>query len=140
MRLEAGTTIQDSTIRASRAPAEEACAGSDTAEVVRTFEPASQRDWCELVRDIVAAANSRGGTILVHGRSNPWNSGVEPHAVKSLERDALISRIREFTGSAFSNIVGHPVDRQDVHAMRIAVGPALLPIGFVKSGSYLESG
>jgi hypothetical protein len=140
MRLEAGTTIQDSVLRAARAPAAEVRGGAAAVEVVRTFDPASQRDWCELVRDVVAAANSGGGTILVHGRPHPWNPASESHAVKSLDKDALILRIHEFTGSSFTNVVAHPVDRPDVHAVRIAVGPALLPIGFVKSGSYLEPG
>lgn len=139
MRLEAGTTIEDAVLRGSRAPAVEMCGGSDAVEIVRTFDPASQRDWCELVRDVVAAANSGGGTILVHGRPHAWNPTADSHAVKSLDKEALVSRIREFTGSSFTNIVAHPVDRAGVHAVRIAVGPALLPIGFVKSGSYLES-
>src|SRR5262245_29185590 len=129
MRLEAGTKIDEAVLRASCAPAAKLRDRADAVDLVRTFDPASQRDWCELVRDVVAAANSGGGTILVHGQPHPWNPAAESHAVKSLEKDALISRIREFTGSSFANVVTHPVDRAEVHAVRIAVGPALLPIG-----------
>jgi predicted HTH transcriptional regulator len=30
-----------------------------------TFNPDSAADWCELIKDIVAIANSGGGSILV---------------------------------------------------------------------------
>lgn len=109
------------------------------ADVVRTFDPASQRDWCELVRDVVAIANSGGGTIVVNGLPNRWEPAAGSHALSALTADKLIERIREFTGSSFANVIVQPVDRLDVHAARIAVGPALFPIGFVKSASYLPS-
>src|SRR5262245_23344709 len=110
MRLDLGATIQDSISRTANVPAEAVRTGSEAVEVVRIFDPASQRDWCELIRDVVAAANSGGGTILLHGRPNPWNQTAESHAVKSLDKDALVVRVREFTGSSFSNVVAHPVD------------------------------
>jgi hypothetical protein len=138
MRIDPAATIPESMVGATETPGSGLRADSRAADVIRTFDPASQRDWCELVRDVVAAANSGGGTIVVHGLANRWLPGSHSHAVKSLTSEALLQRFREFTGSSFANVVVQPVDRQEVHAIRIAVGPALMPIGFTKRGTYLE--
>ena len=37
------------------------------------FDPTSDCDWCEVVKDIVAIANSEGGFIII-GLRNIWNS------------------------------------------------------------------
>lgn len=140
MRINPSATIDESLPGAEKASAEAMGALPAPKELVRTFDPASQRDWCELIRDLVAAANSGGGTLLVHNRPNRWPLGSPPRILTSLTTQVLIQRIREFTGSAFANVVAQPVERQDVHAVRIAVGPTLLPIGFTKNGTYLEPG
>jgi predicted HTH transcriptional regulator len=38
---------------------------SKTIDFKRTFNPDQGADWCELVKDIVAMANSGGGYIIV---------------------------------------------------------------------------
>jgi hypothetical protein len=136
MRTDPAAAIQNSDSASGRPTSAE----PRPVDVDRTFDRASQRAWCELVRDIVAAANSGGGTILVHGSPGVWPRGAESQALKSLTADALLRRIQEFTGSSFANVIVQPVDRLDLHAVRIAVGPALFPIGFTRSGTYLEPG
>jgi len=120
MRLEAGTTIPDSVLRASRAPAVEVRGIADAAEVVRTFDPASQRDWCELVRDVIAAANSGGGTILVHGQPHPWNPAAESHAVKSLEKELarLKSRLASNQGD---DLAAQAIDVRGIKVLAAAM-------------------
>jgi hypothetical protein len=138
MRIDSTVTIQDSMFGGKTVPSPGNRAESGAGDIVRTFDPASQRDWCELVRDVVAAANSGGGTIVVHGLPNRWSPDAETHVVTLLTVEHLTERIREFTGSSFANVVAQSVDRPGSYAIRIAVGPALMPIGFAKAGSYLE--
>jgi len=38
---------------------------SKAVDFKRSFDPASVAEWCELIKDIVAMANSGGGTILI---------------------------------------------------------------------------
>jgi hypothetical protein len=140
MSSDSAAIIEDSMQGSSTAPGAATGAESRPSEVVRTFDSASQRDWCELIRDVVAAANSGGGTILVHSLPNRRTPETDLGEVRSLNVESLTQRIHDFTGSSFKNVVAQPVDRPGTHAVRIAVGPSLMPIGFANAGSYLEPG
>ncbi len=98
-------------------------AGAD--EICRAFDPTSDRDWHELIRDIAALANSGGGRIVVGARVD--------------EKDVL-ERLARFTGFAFDGVVVRPIERTEGPSVTIVVGPAVFPLGFGQQGVNAGSG
>lgn len=93
--------------------------GADAARVGREFDPASDRDWCELVRDIAAVANSGGGRIDVGA---------------ALDKREVVRRLHLHIDDAFSDITIRPTDSSAAAASEILVGPATFPLGFSAAG------
>jgi predicted HTH transcriptional regulator len=50
---------------------------SATIDFKREFDPTSPPGWCELVKDVVAMANSGGGTILIGVNDDGSPSGCD---------------------------------------------------------------
>lgn len=98
-------------------------------EFKQTFNPSLPGEWCELIKDIVAIANSGGGIIvfgyLVEDRLNYGGTAgevfsvlVEPHAVAAFSLvyrdiffelcDCLLKRVLNKTAIGFVRQVALP--------------------------------
>jgi len=98
-----------------------------------TFD-GSERSWCELVRDIVAVANSGGGKLLVaivHSRHWPNDNAVRCGCFTS---DKLANLLREFSGNGNADSLIKVILSGDLSEASIKVRPALIPVGFEKRG------
>jgi hypothetical protein len=105
----------------------EAAAGAlGSARLERPFDRSSQRDWCELIRDVAATANSRGGDIRLRVAAD----------VAAITRSDVLRRLGEFSDATFDDIEVRPAEDPNTTGLVIRIGPALFPIVFTKSGSY----
>lgn len=77
---------------------------SKTVDFKSSFDPESNGDWCELIKDFVAIANSGGGVILIgvadDGTASGTNARNEEFGMRSAElRNTLpTGRISAFGG------------------------------------------
>jgi hypothetical protein len=94
----------------------------------RSFDPSSQRDWCELIRDIAAIANSGGGHILLR----------LPAETAAITRSDVLRRLGEFSDATFDDLELHPADVGNASGQVISIGRALFPIVFTQRGSYSD--
>jgi hypothetical protein len=94
----------------------------------RSFHPLSKRDWCELVRDIAAIANTGGGEVLLRLPAVP---GV-------MSRGDVLRLLGEFSDSTFDDIELRPADVPGAASLVLSIGRALFPIVFTKRGSYTD--
>jgi hypothetical protein len=69
-------------------------------EFKQSFDPASAGEWCELIKDIVALANSGGGIIVfgLDSRGTPTTTPVK--SVLAVDPADLTNRMFRYTGCA----------------------------------------
>ena len=112
---------------------------STYAEGYHVFDPSSNRDWLELIRDIAAVANSGGGEITVRVAGGGQGVDVEgPAAQVALSSREIVDRLAQYTDSVFDDIRVHARE-SDASVFVIAVGRALVPIVFVKAGYEIDA-
>jgi hypothetical protein len=107
-------------------PAEPTADAHSLVRLKRSFDQSSQQDWRELVRDIAAIANSRGGEILLRMRA-------EAIAITRMD---VLRQLGEFSDSTFDDIELQSANLPDGAGMLVTIGPALFPIVFTNAGSY----
>ncbi len=96
--------------------------------VDRQFDQQSERDWCNLIRDIAAIANSDGGDLILR----------MPADAHALTRSDILRRINEYSDSAFDEVEVRALDSSQPAAVQITVGKSLFPIVFTKAGWYVD--
>jgi hypothetical protein len=79
------------------------------------FDHSAERDWCTLMRDILALANTGGGRIFVRA---------------PIDERGVLARLARFTDSGFVDVRVRSASESDDAAAVIAVGPAVFPVGF----------
>src|SRR5205814_42456 len=71
---------------------------SKSVEFKQSFDPDLPGDWCEVIKDIVAMANSGGG-IIVFGLDNSGNpTHTEVQRLNQLDPADIANRIAKYTG------------------------------------------
>jgi hypothetical protein len=109
-------------------PAETSADAHSVLRLERSFDPSSQRDWCELIRDIVAIANTGGGGVLLR----------LPAETGAITRSDVLRRLGEFSDATFDDIDLQPADVGNAAGLVISIGRSLFPIVFTKRGSYRD--
>lgn len=96
--------------------------------------------WPELVKDLVAMANSHGGVVLVGLDDSGAPSHSDVTAVLNLDSAAITDQVHKYTGIHFEDF---EISRQSKKRGRIAaieIGPAEIPIVFTRPGTYAVDG
>jgi hypothetical protein len=103
----------------------------------RSFDPDSAADWCEFVKDLVAMANSGGGTVLI-GVDNDGSGSGDPSITRAASLDPAIitDKVAKYTGVQFDGFAVEQADRNGQSVAVITVGPAFTPLVFGKPGTY----
>jgi hypothetical protein len=100
------------------------------------FDPASTGDWCELVKDVVAMANSGGGAIVIglDNGGSPSKKDVKP--VLDLDHAKFVDKIRKYTGFEFGELEVHEAKKQDETVAVIEISAVKVPMVFTEVGTY----
>ena len=100
------------------------------------FDFNSHAECCELIKDIVAFANSGGGVILIGVKDNGEPAECDVSSVLSLDPAKLTDKIAAFTGTQFCDFeIGQAChDGHDVAALHIHGAP--FPMVFEREGTY----
>jgi len=112
---------------------------SRSVDFKRSFDPTSAGDWCEMVKDFVAFANSGGGTILVGVENNGTVSGEDVSAVLGIDPATFTDKIAKYTSVQFSDIGVAEASREGHPIAKITIGPSRSPIVFSSPGTYAVS-
>jgi len=95
--------------------------------------------WCEIVKDIIAMANSGGG-VLVIGLDNKGNpTGFDPAPVLDLDEAVVTDRIEKYTGIQFDAFTISEQTKKGYRLAVIFVEGVSIPIVFIKPGTYAVS-
>ena len=104
------------------------------------FNPEIQGDWCELIKDIVAMANSGGGRILIGVSDDGTPSQFDVAKVLALDLAPVIDRLYKYTDVHFANVT---IRSERFGTSTIAVfemGAARSPLAFNQAGNYATPG
>ena len=110
---------------------------SKSVDFKSAFDPDCAADWCELLKDIVAMANSGGGTILI-GVADDGQCTGRLSALKILQTDPakITDKIAKYTGVQFDSFTINLVRRSRRKVAMVTIGWADPPMIFEKPGTY----
>ena len=95
-----------------------------------SFDPSSDEQWCELVRDLVAMANTDGGALVLGLDAAGGPVGVDPAVVHALDRSSVIERVRLYTGYDFPELDVRRSEKDSRPLLAFVVARAAAPIPF----------
>lgn len=118
---------------------DEALAASAEVQVLdfkREFDPTSRAEWCELVKDIVAMANSGGGIILIGVEDDGSASGRAPRPGGDLDPAVVDDKVCSYTGQHLSGIRVLGVEKAGQAVLALDIPAVRIPLVFTSPGTY----
>jgi len=101
-----------------------------------SFDVTSAEAWCEIIKDIIAFANSGGGVIVFGVENDGSSNGCDPQPILACDLADITNRIAKYTGYQFDGIEVIDLQRDNkLHAAFLVVGVDV-PIVFTKPGTY----
>lgn len=109
---------------------------SDFVEFKSAFDPASNSDWLEIIKDIVAIANSGGGVILFGVNDDGSRSGSDVSAIADIDIADVGNKLNKYTGANFQALELTECTKDGQEIVAVIVNPSEIPIIFTKVGTY----
>jgi len=101
-----------------------------------TFDVNAPGDWLEIIKDIVAFANSGGGTILIGVNDDGTPSGAEVEGALGIDPADLTNRIHKYTGTHFHGFEFVECEKEGREICAITVRGRHIPLVFTRVGTY----
>jgi hypothetical protein len=114
----------------------QAASESTEVEFKSQFDPGSRQDWCEIVKDIVAIANSGGGYIIFGVEDNGTPSGAALEPIFRLDSAYLTDKVYSYTQFDLSDIQLLQAERQGSRVAILRIAGLRFPIVFTSPGTY----
>ncbi len=109
-------------------------------EFKQSFDSTSPGEWCELIKDIVALANSGGG-IIVFGLDSRGSPTIPPaRSVLNIDPADITNRIFKYTGFADFDVEIRELQKGGSSLCAFLITGALVPLVFAKPGTYDAGG
>lgn len=109
---------------------------SDNVDFKSSFDITLAGDWLEIIKDIVALANSGGGLILIGLADDASASGADTTGIQSVDPADMTNRIHKYTGLHFSGFEFVKCQKSGHDLCAISVTPVRVPIVFTRVGTY----
>jgi len=100
------------------------------------FDPASPADLCEVIKDIVAMANSGGGHILFGVNDDGSLSSWDCSSLTKLDPAEIADKITAYTGQHFAELEVQEVERKGGRIALMSIRPVHIPLVFERPGTY----
>ncbi|MCK5108342.1 MAG: putative DNA binding domain-containing protein, partial [Methanosarcinales archaeon] len=100
------------------------------------FDIDSEKDWCDIVKNSVAMANSGGGIILIGAGDDGVPSGSDVTPVLDIDPAVLADMIAAYTGERFSGFKIAELDKEGVKIAALLIESVSIPMAFIKPGTY----
>ena len=102
-----------------------------------SFDPSDEEQWCELVRDLIAMANTDGGALVLGLDAHGSAVGLEPAVFHALDRESVIARVRAHTRYDFPELSLRRCEKDGKALLAFVLQRAPVPIPFT---SILDCG
>ena len=105
-------------------------------EFKQSFDPHSPREWCELIKDIAAMANSGGGIIVFGLDSAGEPSAASIEAILAVDPADIANKLAKYTGPVDLQFDIRKIKKQGHSLAAFVVEAAAIPLVFTKPGTY----
>jgi predicted HTH transcriptional regulator len=102
-------------------PAIDANAESAVLDFKSSFE-GSAANWCELIKDIIAMANSGGGAIVVGVNDDGTPAPTDLTAILAIDPATIVDKIKKYTAQHFSGCTIAPDPARSCCRRRVCQG------------------
>lgn len=102
----------------------------------REFDLSSAEAWCEVIKDIVAFANSGGGIIVFGVADDGSDTNMDPAQLLAYDSADITNRISRYTNYQFSEFEVVEILRDGNQHAALIVSAVGVPIIFAKPGTY----
>ncbi len=111
---------------------------NETAEIdfKASFNSAASEDWCELIKDIVAMANSGGGVVVFGVNDDGTPAAADLKAVEILDPAIIVDKLKKYTGQQFAGFSASLGSRRGAPVVALAIAGSSIPIVFTSPGTY----
>jgi predicted HTH transcriptional regulator len=101
-----------------------------------TFDPTAPQNWCELIKDIVAMANSGGGMVVfgVNDDGTPAESDLKP--IQGLDPATVVDKLKKYSDQHFAGFSLHPGMRRGAPVVVLVISSSSIPIVFTSPGTF----
>lgn len=122
------------------AKATQASRESKYVEFKESFDVTAEGEWCEIIKDMIAIANTGGGVIVIglDNQGTPTNRDVAP--ILALDPADVANRIHRYTETHFADFEVVAAEKSGSRIAVIALRAAEYPIVFCKPGTYATGG
>lgn len=101
-----------------------------------SFDPSDNGEWCELIKDIVAIANTGDGVIFIGLNSDGACSGIDISEVLNIDPAEITDQIFRYTREQLGGIELMRMEKNGQPVAAILITGLLEPIVFEKPGNY----
>ena len=101
-----------------------------------SFDVNSKGEWCEVLKDIVAMANSGGGVLLIGIRDDNSHSGFNVTPILDYDPAKVTDKVFSYTGRHFSNFRITKAERASQLIAALEIGATSIPLIFTSPGNY----
>lgn len=105
-------------------------------EFKRDFNPDSKEDWCSLIKEIVALANTGGGVVVVGLDNKGSPTGIDVSDVRSVDPAVFTDKVGSYTGYQFTEFETRDCEKDGHPLFAIVIAPQSIPLVFEKPGTY----
>lgn len=100
------------------------------------FDPNQLEDWCEIIKDMIAMANSGGGWILIGVKDDGQPSNFDVSPVLSLGTAKITDQFVKYTGEQFADFHIQEASRKGHKIVAIHIEGVPIPLVFIRPGTY----
>lgn len=105
-------------------------------EFKEKFDPNQSEDWCNIVKHVVAMANSGGGLIVFGVRDDGSPSEYDVSTFLGVDSAKIVDKIAKYTGNQFDNFIISEADREGAKIAVLRVNSVSIPMVFIQPGTY----
>ncbi len=100
------------------------------------FDVNRRGDWSEIIKDIVAMANSGGGIILLGVSNDGSPSGWDPTPLSNYDAAPITDKIASYVGEQFADFEFNDLEKEGHPILALVIRGVRMPMIFVQEGSY----
>jgi len=104
------------------------------------FDPSQKRHWCEIIKDIMALANSGGGVIVFGVDNNGVPNGSNLTAILELDPAQITDKIHSYTSVDFNEFEIRSEKKGSSTVVCLIIEHVMIPIIPVRPGTYDKDG
>jgi hypothetical protein len=109
---------------------------SKDVEFKQGFDTNAPGEWCELIKDMAAIANSGGGIIVFGLDSAGVPAGVSIDHLKSIDPADIGNKLAKYTGPVDLEFELRWLEKEGHPLLAVLIQPVSIPLVFQKPGTY----